>query len=438
MAPADRWLRAWGVGYVAVGGASLLVPVYALTLGADPFDVGLLASTAAFAGIPGALLCGPLAERSGRPRAIVLAALLVTAASLAGMAAASAVPPVLALNAVLWFAVAAAAPVCNLVVVSGQPDAEWDDRLGGLNSVQGYGWVLGLGLCLAWLALARLGTPALNQRSLLLTLAVVATAAAAGVRAWFPASTGGEPAARRLGTRFGRIGRSDLGAGRFLRLNPLGPGRLYWSLRDRGWRSLRAAADGPLGVYLLATAAFGTGSAIFWGPMPAYLDSRGLSTAAIFAVFFAGNVGSAVTYGRVPALEPVIGATRLQVGAIATRAVLFPGTVVVAASSVPLLAGFFILVGVSWAVAAVTAPLLVSRLASPSRRGTALAAYAAVMSAGAGVGSVLGGAVATAAGYLLTFGLAGATVLLAGLLAWRGLASGPRTAPRDAAPTESR
>jgi len=43
----DRWLLAWGFGYVAVGAASLLIPLHALALGGGALVVGLLASTAA-------------------------------------------------------------------------------------------------------------------------------------------------------------------------------------------------------------------------------------------------------------------------------------------------------------------------------------------------------------------------------------------------------
>jgi MFS family permease len=64
----DRWLYGWGVGYAAVGGASLLVPLYALELGGGPALVGLLAAAAAFAGVPGALLWSRLAERADRRR----------------------------------------------------------------------------------------------------------------------------------------------------------------------------------------------------------------------------------------------------------------------------------------------------------------------------------------------------------------------------------
>lgn len=66
----SRWLYAWGLGSIAQGGASLLVPLYIvalgadpIALGADPIELGLLAATAVFAGAPGALLVGRLADR---------------------------------------------------------------------------------------------------------------------------------------------------------------------------------------------------------------------------------------------------------------------------------------------------------------------------------------------------------------------------------------
>jgi predicted MFS family arabinose efflux permease len=95
---------------------------------------------------------------------------------------------------------------------------------------------------------------------------------------------------------------------------------------------------------------------------------------------------------------------------------------VVVGAAVASVGGLLFLVGVSWAVVAVTAPLLVARLAPADRRGAALATYTAVMSAGTGVGSVSGGAVAAAVGYRVTFTLAGASVVLGALVAWWGLA----------------
>ena len=51
---------------------------YAIEPGAGPFLVGLLAATAAFAGVPGAVRWGRLAARTGRRRVFVVASLALT------------------------------------------------------------------------------------------------------------------------------------------------------------------------------------------------------------------------------------------------------------------------------------------------------------------------------------------------------------------------
>jgi predicted MFS family arabinose efflux permease len=70
---------------------------------------------------------------------------------------------------------------------------------------------------------------------------------------------------------------------------------------------------------------------------------------------------------------------------------------------------------VTWAVVAVTATGLVTRLAPDRVRGEALGVYTALSSVGGGLGSAVGGALATWVGYLPTFGAA-AGLVVAGLL----------------------
>ena len=62
----DRWLYAWALGAVSFGGASLLVPLYIVELGASPVDLGLLASTAALIGAPGAIAATKTLVRRAR------------------------------------------------------------------------------------------------------------------------------------------------------------------------------------------------------------------------------------------------------------------------------------------------------------------------------------------------------------------------------------
>lgn len=411
----ERWLYGWALGYAAVGAASLLVPLYALALGGGAFLVGLLAATAAFAGVPGAVLWGRLAARTHRRRPFVLVALGLLAAVLAVVPLVRSPYLLVVVNAALWFVVAAAAPVLNLIVVDGHPESSWAKRIGRLNAYQGYGWVGGMVVGTVWTAVAPGYLDAVAaQRLLLWALALAAAAGFALVRAWYPEpSTVSEARFRRAFRRFA----GGLGAGRYLRTLPYGPSRLYWSLS--AFRAGRFPS-GPLWRYLLAATLFYVGFSVFWGPMPAFLVEEGFASGTVFVLFLVANLGSAVTYDRVAALTERVDAGTAQAGALGVRVVLFPAVPLLAALAVgPALAGLgvdFALNGVTWAVVAVTATTLVTRLAPEHGRSEALGAYTALAGVGNGVGAALGGALAREVGYLAAFGVAAALVLAGGVL----------------------
>lgn len=425
----DRWLYGWALGYVAVGAASLLIPLFALTLGGGPLLVGVLASTAAFAGVPGALLWGWLAGRTDRRRPFVLVALAATGVVIAVTPLVRSPWPLVAVNAALWFVVTAATPVLNLVVVDGVPEDRWDAALGRLNAYQGYGWVGGLLLGTVWTGVA---TPVLGpvraQTLLFRLLAAVAFAGLLVVRLEYPERPTVGP--RRFRRWYRELGLSPVSA-RIVRAVPLGLGRTYWTLT--GMRLDRSGPGRPLAGYLAGVGLFATGFAVFWAPMPAYLTAVDLSTGAVFALFLLSSLGSAVCYDRVPPLSERLGSLEAQVGALGVRAVLFVGVALVggwaAALRTPALAAAFFGIGATWAVVAVTATGIVVRLAGDDRA-QALGWYTAVFGVGTGLGSVAGGLLAAGSGYAVTFGVAAASVLLG---AGSVLATGRRPAPsRDA------
>jgi MFS family permease len=413
----DRWLYGWALGYAAVGAASLLIPLYALSLGGGAFLVGVLASTAAFAGVPGALLWGRLAAKTKRRRPFVLVALDSTAAVLAVTPFISSPWPLVVANATLWFVVSAAAPVLNLIMVDGVPEADWESRIGLLNTYQGYGWVAGLVVGTLWtVAAPRLFEPVFAQELLFWLLAVVAALGTAATRLWYPESVGISE------RRFRRIYRGlDIAptTGRIIRSVPLGPGRAYWALTGVR-RSHLGHLRTPLWRYLGAVACFSVGFAVFWAPMPAYLTAVEFSTGVVFVLFLLTNVGSTLCFGRVDGLTARVGATTAQVGALVVRAGFFPLVALVggAAFGLPALGVLFAAIGVTWAVIAVTATGLVTRLAPDDDRAEALGLYTAAIGIGTGLGSVAGGAIATRVGYTATFAIAGGIVVLgAGLVA---------------------
>lgn len=419
--PADRWLYAWSAGYGAVGAASVLVPLYAIELGAGPFLVGVLAATAAFAGIPGALLWGRLATRTGRPGSFVLVSLGATSAVLVGLAFVRTLPALLVGNAVLWFAVSAAAPVLTLLVVDSAPESAWDARIGTFNAVQGYGWLVGLLVGSAWTAVAgAVLDPATAQRSLLLASGVVSVAALLLAARWLPRHPSVTPEQFDRSTR--SLRRLLSGSGLRAMANPIGSSRAYWGLRRLHPRALARRGSTAFGAYLLAVACCFTGFAVFFGPLPAYLRAAGFGTGQVFVLFAVNSAASAAFYTRAGTLSSRHTPQRVQVGALAARAVAFP--LVALAGLVPL--GFAVLgvllavVGVTWALVAVTATAIVARLVPASVRGSALGAYVAIGGLGSGVGNLLGGWLAGAVGYLPTFVLAGCLVLLGTVAALAG------------------
>ena len=129
----DAWLYGWALGYAAVGAASLLVPLYAVDFGAGALVVSLIAATAALAGVPGAILWGKLVARTQRRRPFVIVALGLTTGVFLSLPFLASPWTVLAANAALWFVIAAAAPVLNVIVVERYEPSAWSRRFGLLN-----------------------------------------------------------------------------------------------------------------------------------------------------------------------------------------------------------------------------------------------------------------------------------------------------------------
>jgi MFS family permease len=428
----NRWLLAWGLGSVALGAASLLVPLYVVALGGDPVALGLLAATAALLGTPGALLWGRVADRAADRRTVVVGSLLGVAVTLGALPFLDAIDTVLAANALLWFVSAAAGPVLTLLVVADAPEREWSRRIAALNRYQGYGWAGGLVLGTVWLGVVAPGfaSPLTARRWLFGVCAALAAVAAVAAGRWMPAPHHGDTLGRSQRKRVARFlaqSNRHVRSATFVFL----PTRLYWATLGLRPQRLRRRLGGRLGVYLLGTALFSTGFAAFWAPLPAALSSAGYGGDATFALYLATSLTSAVCYRGVGELSSRFDVCLLQSGALGVRAGVFPvvalfGTAGLLGLSVA--GGLFAILGATWAVIAVTGTAVVTRLAPPSARGEVLGVHAALVAASGGVGGLLGGWVAEF-GYLVAFGVAAALVALgAGVVAsLRGLSTRSRS-----------
>lgn len=406
-----RWLYAWGLGSVALGAASLLVPLYVVALGGDPVALGLLAGGAALLGTPGALLWGRVADRTSDRRGVLVASLVGVTGILAVLPALDSVASVVAANALLWFVSAAAGPVLTLQVIADAPEREWSKRIAELNRFQGFGWAGGLVLGMVWLWVfaPRFGSALAARRWLFWVCAVCTAGAATAAAQWLP-----ECKTILRGSERRRIARFLAGSHRNVRAATFvfAPNRLYWTTQAVRPRRLVRRFTSRLGAYFLAVALFSTGFAAFWAPLPAYLTTVGYGGDAIFALYLATSLTAALCYGGVGKLSGHFDVRLLQSSALGVRAGAFPAVALVGAAGIlPLVAagGTFVVLGVTWAVIAVIGTAVVTRLAPASARGETLGVHASLVTAAGGVGGLLGGWVAQF-GYVVAFGTAGGLV----------------------------
>lgn len=418
-----RWLYAWGLGSVALGAASLLFPLYLIEIGADVFLLGVLAASAAAAGAPGALLFGRIADRTGRKRALVFGALSTVALALALVPFTRSVVFVIGANVLVWFSFAAVSPVLTLLVVRGVEESEWQERIARLSAIQGWGWAGGLLLGALWTGIGeQYMRPILAQRALFFISAGCTASAVFGARLYLPADPELKiPTADRLRRSALRARRLSLPGASF----PFTPGRVFgWSMRRFNPQALFDRFSLELVVYYGAVLLFFLGFTSFFAPLPIYLEGLGFGSGAIFWLYLVSSLGAAAYFLRAATLSQRYNDGTLQSTGLLARGLAIPAVAIVGAIAGASTIGLvletllFLLIGITWAVIAVTAATIVTRLAPAAIRGEALGTYAAVSAVAGGLGSLLGGAVAEVS-FLLAFVVAGSFVLLGAALVYR-------------------
>ncbi|MFC6992476.1 MFS transporter [Haladaptatus sp. GCM10025707] len=409
----NRWLAAWGLGSIAAGGASLLVPLYVVNLGAGPGELGVLASMAALAGAVGALVWGRLADRMGRWRLLGVASLGGIGLSLATIPVVSGTTLIVALNGLLWLSFSAATPVFTILTVNDANPGERSGRLAHLNRVQGYGWASGLAIGTVWTVVSSqiFALPALASQRLFFGMCAamaVGSVLAAGV--WLPVGGGRTPS---NGTTNRQRNPRPVVASTF----PFLPSQLYWKVRGLQPQQFVTRFTPALAAYFFTVALFFAGFGIFFAPLPAYLTVVGYSETFIYLFYVVSALGSAVFFGKAGELSATRNRRSLQAGALSIRGTALPAVALVGSGTafdagVLALGGIFALIGAAWAVIALTATEFISDLAPSVIRGEALGMYTALSALAGGLGSLLGGALADTLGYSLTFTVAGIVVLV--------------------------
>jgi MFS transporter, DHA1 family, tetracycline resistance protein len=391
-----------------VGLVPILLPIVAVRHGVG--HVGLVMGAFSLGAIA-APVVGNLADRYRAYRILAAASAALCAVSLwLFPLGASAVQPLLGLANGAGFA--GAVTVANLLVVERHPKAEWNSRLGWLETALSVGQGGGLVLA-AWLS-------GLTARNALLIAALVPAAAIPLSVMLIPRMAGSAAAARpAAGTASPAAGHHLASAGQVGEWGPASPMRVR-PQHQRTLADLRRAAGllrGPFGWMLASWIPAYAGTAIIFALYPV-LFSRAFgvaprSSAVAFAVIVFLSLPLFIVAGRVSQRR---GPAATLAGALAARVVLLAVLAALAAvGHVPAIVPLAAFGGVmfAWSFLSVASPGLTGQLV-PGAEGDAQGALNAASGLAGLGGSVVGGFAASLWGYPAALSI-GAGAVLAGL-----------------------
>ncbi len=404
MAPGNgsKWFYSYLPQGIAGGATSPLIPLFAYALGASLGDVGIIAAATSVASVPAFMLWGSLSDRLKTRKAFLVLGFLGTAVSFLAMGLCFNLPEFYLANLLIGFLGAASAPVGAVLVMETSERAQWPGRLALISQLTGVGYIVGLSVGAAWLAIGPLLLGTLGaMRGLFVIGASLGLLSGLLAGMWLQEPR--EYLERRsihLVDNLFRIERV-----KFLPMRMLH----YLDFRNRK----EAKLSRPLRSYLVCVFLLFSGFTAFYGFFPILLQQvYGLSESAVFAVYIASQVGSVTAYLRVGRWVQERGGRRTQMYASLGRTVLFPSFLalgLLSLSPAAILVGILALhagVGICWALINVSGSTLVSDLAPEDARAEAMGAYNAVQGFGSILGPLLGGFAAEFLGYGVAIGVA--------------------------------
>ena len=388
-----RWVEIWYLAYALLGVTTsgmvpILLPLVVSRI-SGASHIGLVMAAFNLGGLT-APLWGNLADRYRLHRWMLSGGLLLTTIGLATMPFAANQAAYLGLALLQSIGAAGAATVANLFVVEVHPKAEWDNRIGWLQTFYGGGQVAGLMLAGA-LSRADLHTGLLVAAGLTLFAAFLG---------WLtPTMPPRVHVPRPVLLYSGRHSEWIVGS----------PQRLYHHLNLKTLRQLRAILRSPFGLFIVVWLVSFGGSSAFFSFYPLLMQqvygiSPGLSSTG-FAV--AAGLGLAF-YSPAGRWSDRFGPAKVLRAALAVRLLAFLSLLVLAVTHfgqgwVALL--LFLFVVLTWSLLSVSGTALTAHL-SPVGAGEGMGIFNAATALAGVVGAVLGGWVSGYWGYNAAIALA--------------------------------
>jgi len=384
--PWGRWVEPWYLAFALSGattsGMSVILLPLAVNRTGGASHIGLVMAAFNLGGLT-APLWGSLVDRHHLHRWMLFCGLLVATIGLAGFPFTTNKSTYVGLALLQGIGAAAAATVANLFVVEGHPQAEWDARIGWLQTFYGGGQVAGLLLAGA---LSQVDVHA----GLLVAAGLTLLAALLG---WRTTST---PAAFHVPRPV------LLYPGRHSEWIGGSPQRFYHHLTPNAIRQLGLVFGSPFGIFIIVWLLTYAGSAAFFSFYPVLMNelygvAPGLSSAG-FAV--AAGVGLTL-YSPAGHWSDRFGPARVLKAALGVRLLAFLSLLAIGVAHIgqawlALLSFLFIVL--AWSLLSVSGTALTAQL-SPVGEGEGMGIFNAATALAGTIGAVVGGWVSGHWGY---------------------------------------
>ncbi len=416
----ERWYLSFFFSKLAGGASAPLVPLFVIVvLGGGVGAVAITIVSVSAATVPAYILWGDYSDRTRRRRLPLVVGMAMTSIAFLVMGLADSMWMFIAGNVMYGFFLAATVPTSTILIMEHNPEAIWGEAVGRFAKVSGMGWMTGMALGAVYFASISHFLPQEPSMRVLMLLCGLTTAIAYALAMFWI----NEPRFH-IDRRWLEDQLVTMRTWTFERSRHI-PSKLVYALRPRIMRKARTFLPGwgrDLDMYLVATFILFTGVMVFYVPFPVMLSQELLLTSSqIFLVYLASAVAAAAMYAWAGREVDQLGNRKAQLFAWGARVVIFSAfALVLAAAGRELFQVAFglslLLNGLAGAMFAVVsvAGITTALDLSPRRgKGEAVGAYNSVTGLGMIVGGLLGGVVASVAGYLAVALVTGAISLVA-------------------------
>ncbi|WP_456321380.1 MFS transporter [Palaeococcus sp. (in: euryarchaeotes)] len=386
------WFYSFVPFKIATGGASILLPLYLLSLGGGASDVGVMNALASFASMTGTLFWGNLSDRTLKRRVFISLGFASTSVFLALFAIVDNPRELILVNMAYAFFLATTISVPVVLVLRSVRKTYWDYGLGKFNEISGWGWVFGLAI---GLTLSKF----ISMSASFLLFAIIS----------FPSILMGMKSIREIPIYINRDAIRTF-RNTVIQKARYAPGFvLHMPTRD-SFKKLSKFRSLYTSFFLLWIA-----SGLYFSQVPVFLTYNGFTREEIYAISIANAALSAFMYTQVGIkLKSRENYGVLRSGLVMRLAAILAilGAVFLSKFALPLVLLSYLLAGYSWSFISISGTSIVGKLAGEKEKGTAMGTYNLVNSLGMIVGSLSSGFIVESFGFASEYSLAFIFVLL--------------------------